>query len=1214
LKKGIITSSAKSFFVVVFTALMTSVLSAEVLLHDDFSTGASKWSLGPAGNWGIVKGAIEGKKDFAVCRNTDWDNYKLTLQARSSEGGVEGQIWVSFRFVDEWNRYALAIRGGLLNELILFRYNEGDFPNPDVMCLKSRPLDFKFEAVKWYDIRIVCIGEMICVWVGDSKDPQIEVTDAKIKNGGIALGGGYLKCQYRNVKVEKIDKVDDFRKQLQLVQSKAAKTERLKNEQAHREKVRIEQRSKYKPVIVKDMNVARNEIDLCGKWLFMPDQNISDEAKAALPDFNDMNWHIMDVPNFWNQIAWWNMNSGQFGLRGQDEVFRYAEAARTKGYTFDADATTAAWYRQWLVFPDKATGKRYTITFDASASITAVYFNGVKVGEHIGFSSPFECDITDHIKWGHKNLLAVFVNSGASKGPAKVVGIAVTMEVTDEMLNSLPMGNYNSMAVSSDYEFTRLPRPAGLWQPVRMTVTSPVKIDDVFWRPRLDGGAVEVTINNPDRKDFEGKAVARIAGISIEQIVKVAANSDTTVKIDIPVKNPKLWSPEKPNLYDLTIELKSGSKVLDCYTCTTGFRKFEARDGKFFLNGVERWMGGGNTPPHGIKPNDAKLANEFFRLMHDGNQWIVRSHYNPFTKAWLDAADRQGVAVSIEDTWPWIGLIGNPMPDKKLCELWRAETREIMRSLRNHPSVVIWTIGNEFKWNRHAPSIKSGVFLEKMRILSEWIKEIRQIHPDIPVCAWSDYYRENDLYKKQLKPNNIDDGDITDPHWYGGWYNPSYFMDSMYGGKYIPEYAGQPIISQETSTGYASNDTGSAQRMYTQIYVPQTWIGDDAYEHRDPMTFLNYNAMLTKEGFEDVRRTRKTAGWMMFSNVCWFKYASSAEHIKPFPVYYQAKLALAPVLISLDQRDRHYFAGSKITGNLVMINDDLANRSFKDIRCTATLRQKLGNILAKETVKLPDCSYYGKSQQHFAISIPAKVPFDRQTVYLKLELFAKDEKIGENSYDILIMTKESTLRKFPNQSVALNGVDEEVKNYLGLLNLNLITDSNSKLTGMDLVIIGKGNVPSAESAKGKQLLNYVNDGGTIILLETCEAGKLLLAELAIKTVNAEVEFVNIQRFDHPLFAGFDSQDFRWWNGNGKSCAVALTSYIIPDNKAITKLCQNIPIHGYNLDWSVNNPIFIYTKGKGKILVCEVRVSACGIDPLAAKLLSNMVQWCLVGRK
>jgi hypothetical protein len=353
---------------------------------------------------------------------------------------------------------------------------------------------------------------------------------------------------------------------------------------------------------------------------------------------------------------------------------------------------------------------------------------------------------------------------------------------------------------------------------------------------------------------------------------------------------------------------------------------------------------------------------------------------------------------------------------------------------------------------------------------------------------------------------------------------------------------------------------------------------------------------------------------MMFSNACWFKYASSAEHIKPFPVYYQAKLALAPVLISLDQRDRHYFAGSKITGNLVMVNDDLTNRSFKDIRCTAILRQKSGKILAKETIKLPDCSYYGKSRQQFAISIPAKVPFDRQTVDLKLELFAKDEKIGENGYDVLIMTKESTLRKFSNQSVVLNGVDDQVKDYLGLLNLDLITDSNSELTGMDLVIIGKDNVPSAESANGKQLLNYVNDGGTVMLLETGEAEKLLPAELAIKTVNSEVEFVNIQRFGHPLFAGFDSQDFRWWNGNGKSCAVALTSYIIPDHEAITKLCQNIPVHGYNLDWSISNPAFIYKYGKGKILLCELRASACGSDPLAAKLLSNMVEWCLVGRK
>jgi len=1213
----------KAFFFLLVILFCVNSFAANSLLISDFNNNLESWNQEYGGQWQLNNGVYEGKTRSVWAGDKNWKNYRFSCKAKCVEGGEEGQIWLSVRYQNEWNRYAIAIRGGLLDEIALFRYREAYPPEAPVFCPLNVPLGFNFESNTWYDIIVEVNGSQIKIRVGDVNEFQIVYEDnSPLLSGAVAIGGNYHLCQFDNVKVENVEKElsADSKHNFPVV-SKEKVAERTKTVEKYQK--RIKQRSEYKPVNTHISTVGRTEVSLDGKWLFMPEQNLAPKANPASPECSDDDWHVMNVPGFWNQISWWIMSFGPYGMTGQDTSFHHDEARRTAEYTFDYGNTNSAWYRHWINVPQNSRGKRVIIKFDAIASVSAVYVNGTKVGEHIGMFTPFKFDITDHIKFGKDNLIAVHVSrqtNTATVDNNDVAGVAVTMVITNEMLNSLPKGITGGLSTTGDYRFQSHPRLKGIWQPVTLYFTSPVVLDDVFFKPDLNGANVEVTIDNSDKFPFEGEIQVEIAGKKMTKAIHLNSEEKKTWTLRIDVKTPRLWSPENPNLYDLSIQLKRDSKLLDDYSCRVGFRTFTVEGDRFYLNGRPRWMGGADMPPHGLRPNDSELANKFFKLMHDGNQMITRAVCSPLTKTWATASDQQGVAVSLEGTWPWLMLGDAEMASEFLLDVWRQEMRDLVISLRNHPSIVMWTVGNEFNW--HPGSDK---YIKKMKILTEMIKEIRKLDPTRPVCAWSGYSRVYENMEEGIhKANQIDDGDITDLHRYSGWYQPSIFQDNQYNGKYVLPYRGQAIISQEASTGYPNNDNGSPCRNYIQLYVPQTWIGDESYEHRDPSTFLAYNALISKEWMEDVRRSRLTAGWMAFCNSCWFKYVSFADHIKAYPTYDAMKKALQPVLPSLDQRDRHYYQGNKFSGKIVVVNDDIKARDFSSLQCDIALVSQEGKELVNFTREIGACEYYKNLVREFSFAIPDFITDTKTECKLKLKLRNGKEVLGINEYELKIASKQwagSHCSKGSN--VLILNATEPTASYLEALGGKNggIDDINTA----EVVIWANKSAPVNTSEQGQKLLNYVKNGGKLVLMQTANVHEFLPSEMSSiffssrfgniwsldessVPASQNVEFANIEVPQHPLFEGFDSQDIRWWNGNGTSPKVAELSYILaPDSKCL-KLCEHVPNHGYGWKGPLTYPLFLIDYGEGVILVSELCTSVCNTDPFAGRMLKNIIKW------
>ena len=382
----------------------------------------------------------------------------------------------------------------------------------------------------------------------------------------------------------------------------------------------------------------------------------------------------------------------------------------------------------------------------------------------------------------------------------------------------------------------------------------------------------------------------------------VAPGKTQTVTLRTGKMPVKTWSPEEPNLYTLGVTLVRGGATIDRTETTIGFRTFETRDGAFYLNGRRYWLRGASHTPMGLAANDARLAEKFLKLMHDGNQMVTRDVCAPMSRTWFDAADRQGVGISHEGPWPW--LMSGDVPSPELLEVWRDEQASLVLQNRNHPSLLMYTMNNEMFFTHDVGSPRR---LEKWKELDKVIRLVRRLDPTRPISACSSYVRNREDWEKTLKPAGIDDGDVDDRHAYYGWYEDTHFK--LFDGLWVrPGYGttginlDRPYISQECSTGYPNNDTGHPTRSYLfKHYTPQAFVGPWAYEDHDPAVFLRNRALVSKEVAEAIRRTCPEAdGVLHFANICWFRNVYDADRIEPYPTYEAMKLALQPVLVSAE--------------------------------------------------------------------------------------------------------------------------------------------------------------------------------------------------------------------------------------------------------------------------------------------------------------------------
>jgi hypothetical protein len=1153
-------------------------------------------------------GSVIIANGYAVKREVS-DDAQLTFRARAPINADEVQIWAGFRYRDRDSRYVFALRGGNDNDLYLARYA----PDGGAEFLGFAPLDFKPQPGVWYQFRVIFLGNRIQIFLNDEQLPRLNVADneALWNRGSVFLGGGWLPAEFSNIQIELLSDKDK-------TSFLAIGNRQWTAPTVDKVALRQNERAKYAPAEITSFNPGRTDISLNGNWLFMPDYELPARQAPLQPDYDDRDWNVMQVPAFWTPALSWL--HGETGFPDLDEFSKTKGVAESlyvqrfkqcDSYAFDWRKTRAAWYRHYVDLPNDLGNRHFELTFDAVAKVCNVWVNGIAVGNHTGMFGQVKCDISKAIRPG-RNVIAVHVISQAPDNGAtnNVEGVAVTVEVTSAMLYSLPHGMFQDDV-------------GGIWQPVTLTATAPVFVTDCFVEPGLHSAAFNLNIQNTSRQSEQLGISYKITSAANGRLLysskspasfSAAPEVVSQLKLTTPRLQPKLWSPQEPNLYNLDITLQNQGTTIDHYRVRFGFRTFSVDGNKFLLNGHPFWLRGADPFPNTMCPNDAGLAHRFMKMAHDGNVRVTRTHIVPFTSTWLDAADEEGVAVSYEGTWPWLMLRGAP-PDDSLIKVWRDEYISLIKEYRNHPSIILWTVNNEMKFEQEDPK-KIG---KKWNILSETIKAMRKADPTRPIVADSSYVRKKALrgYEALVKPLRLDDGDVDDAHDYFGWYHGSFF--NLYDGQFNTQATpNRPLISQEMSTGYPNNDDGHPVRFYLfKHYVPQAFVGEDAYENADPEIFLKRQALITKELTETIRRTshEQAAGLLMFSYFTWFKTPWLVDAIKPWPAYYGLQTALQPVLASAELYGRHFYSGSAFDVRVCIVNDSEDYRAIPKSRLIWQFRGD-GRILSAGHLDVPAVAYYKNQWLNVKLNTPANLPAPRINGQLVLRLESSKRKLlSTNNYDVVIATPEwaaSDSDKLTN--IKLWNPGNPPAESISNLPMTRV-DSISEVAQKDVLVVGPLNGVAMNPSDARELKNFVAAGGHVLMIHPGSSLVGLFPTLVKGYKSKDGEIVTMHVPESPVFSEIEPLDMAWFDRGNRRLPIACSGIyqIADDQSGISALADQCDAHGYltkptRVENFAGSPLVEIQTGKGRLVASELNFESAGNDPISMRLLSNLIHY------
>jgi beta-galactosidase len=411
---------------------------------------------------------------------------------------------------------------------------------------------------------------------------------------------------------------------------------------------------------------VRKEILLNANWRTIADTaNINAYNGFEKQGFHDQKWSAVDVPHNWDNYG----------------GYRRLKHGNLHGY---------AWYRKTFTLAGQSSGKHYFLWFEGVGSYATVWLNGVPVGHHAGGRTTFTLDVTQAIKPNGTNLLCVRADHPA-------------------FIRDLP---WVCGADSDDPGFSEGSQPMGIFRPVHLIVTNPVRIEpfglhawnDTTVSETLAAINLETTVKdygtNPGSAmvlnklvDANGKLITEI-----QSPLKLQVGETAVVKQIIRAKNVHLWSPDKPYLYTIISQVIISGKVVDQTSTPYGIRwiswpigrnngdnRFYVNGKPFFINGIaeyEHLMGNSQAFSHEeIRARVMQLKAAGFNAFRDAHQ----PHNLEYQRYW----EKLGIL-----WWPqYSAHIWYDTPEFR--ENFKALMRDWIRERRNNPSVVLWGLQNE---------------------------------------------------------------------------------------------------------------------------------------------------------------------------------------------------------------------------------------------------------------------------------------------------------------------------------------------------------------------------------------------------------------------------------------------------------------------------------------------------------------------------------------
>ena len=544
-------------------------------------------------------------------------------------------------------------------------------------------------------------------------------------------------------------------------------------------------------------NKVRTVIDLNGLWKFKLLKNEADFVPGE--ELEDFEW--IAVPASYND-------------QKEDPAYR-----RFAGLSV---------YQRKVVIPALYKKERLVLRFDAVTNVATVYIGAIEVVRHKGGYLPFEVELSEEIVAEEELLLSVVVDNRVNNS---------TLPVGNEKGSIAFFGSDNagipSVEAGKEYqEAINLPNfdffnYAGINRPVRIYSTPKTYIEDVVLCPALaeDGktGLVTYEVMTAGKADFDRKAKVCVAIKDATGAVVAKAEGAKGV-IEIPDAN--LWwpAPGVPYLYIACVTFEE-----DCYEQTFGIRTVKVEGKKFLINGKPFYFKGFGKHEdfmvHG-RGLDLCLDVKDAGLIHWLNANSFRTSHYPYAEEMYDLCDREGIVIIDETPAVGIGAGASVDPYKKfpIKEHHEEVIRDMIDRDKNHPCVVMWSLGNEPD-TEHFPE-SAYEYWHSLYELAHSLDP--QKRPVTMVCCQNDYTK--DIITRTM--------DVVCLNRYYGWYNLSGDLDAaMYALNMELDFwekIGKPVMFTEYGADTVAGMHATVPEMFSEEYQAQFLLSyGEAFDKRD---------------------------------------------------------------------------------------------------------------------------------------------------------------------------------------------------------------------------------------------------------------------------------------------------------------------------------------------------------------------------------------------
>ncbi|WPU99767.1 beta-galactosidase GalB [Mucilaginibacter sp. cycad4] len=477
----------------------------------------------------------------------------------------------------------------------------------------------------------------------------------------------------------------------------------------------------------------RQKLDFDKSWRF----NLGAVENGEKATLNDSKWRVLNLPHDWS-------------IEGK---FSKDNPATPEGGALPGGI---GWYRKTFTVPASSKGKLVYIDFDGVYQKSDVWING----HHLGFRPngyiSFRYELTPYLNFGGSNVIAVKVDNSVQPNSRWYSGSGIYRHVWLVTTNKTAIDHWGTYVTATDIS------------KASAKVNVQVQLHN-------DQASPQVLISTK-LYDAAGKQVAAAGEATSAAQNK---NASLTVTNTLTVKNPVLWSVENPYLYKAVTQLIEGKKVVDEYTTTVGIRYFNFdADKGFSLNGKPMKILGvcnhHDLGSLGAAINNRALERQLQMLKAMGCNGIRTSH-NPPAPELLDLCDKMGFIVMDEafDCWEW----KKATYDYHLYfkEWHKRDLEDQIKRDRNHPSIMIWSIGNEIPQQADSSAL---------RIAPELAAIVHSLDKTRPLTTAND---RPDTTNKIVKSGAID--------------LVGYNYHQFDYAKFHDRYPGKTFIATETTSG-----------------------------------------------------------------------------------------------------------------------------------------------------------------------------------------------------------------------------------------------------------------------------------------------------------------------------------------------------------------------------------------------------------------------------